>query len=523
MKNNYNERTRLREILSILRKHKIITGITPEKLRSVLEDLGPTYIKMGQIMSTQTDMLPHAFLKELEKLRTDVPPMSNEDLRFIIQETYKKDISELFDDFNYKSLGSASIAQVHSAKLKGSGTPVVLKIQRRDIYNRMEQDIKLMRRAAKMIQKVKKESIIDFETILDELWKTAQEEMNFLKEAENAVTFYKNHENISYATCPKVYTELSSEKILVMEYVEGFFIDNEEAMLKGGYDKKEIASKLAEDYITQVIDFGFFHADPHPGNIKIRNGQIVWIDLGMMGRLSPRDKGLIADLITSIAKHDTGKIKDIALTLGNPVKDIDHVRLYAEIDLFLNKYGTMDFGNMSLAGIVTELLEILKTHQIQIPSNISMLARGIMTLEGVVAFLNPELSIIDITANHIKNSKNPVDEFTKKLQKVIIELSGSMEKLALIPGFTIDILQMVAKGQAKINSELQISESAQSFIDKMLSRIIIGMIAVALIIGASLIALVDIQPVIFNLPLFTTLGYITAGILVISLFKGKCK
>ena len=165
MKSKYNERTRLREILSIIRKHNIITGITPEKLRSILEDLGPTYIKMGQIMSMQTDALPQAFLKELEKLRTDVPPMSDEDLCFIIQETYNKDISELFDDFSYKSLGSASIAQVHSAKLKKSGTQVVLKIQRRDIYKRMEQDIKLMRRVANMVQKVKKDTIIDFETI----------------------------------------------------------------------------------------------------------------------------------------------------------------------------------------------------------------------------------------------------------------------------------------------------------------------------------------------------------------------
>ncbi len=523
MKSKYNERTRLREILAIVRKHNIITGITPEKLRSVLEDLGPTYIKMGQIMSMQTDALPPAFLKELEKLRTDVPPMNDEDLRFIIQETYNKDISELFDDFSYKSLGSASIAQVHSAKLKESGTPVVLKIQRRDIYRRMEQDIKLMRRVANMVQKVKKETVIDFETILDELWRTAQEEMNFLKEAENAVTFYNNHKDVQYATCPKVYTELSSEKILVMEYVEGFFIDNEKAITEGGYDKKEIAAKLAEDYISQVIDYGFFHADPHPGNIKIRNGQIVWIDLGMMGTLSPRDRGLIADLITSVAKHDTSRIKDIALTLGNPSKDIDHVRLYSDIDLFLNKYGTMDLGNMSLASIVSELLEILRTHQIQVPSTISMLARGIMTLEGVIAFLNPDINVIDITATHIKNSKNPVEEFTKKIQKAVMELSGSLEKLALIPGFTIDILQMIAKGQVKVNSELQISENAQSFIDRMLSRIILALITVAIIIGSSLIAMVDVQPVIFNLPLFTTIGYIAAGFLTISLFRGKFK
>lgn len=520
---NYNERVRLREILGILKKHNILAGISPQKVRLILEELGPTYIKMGQIMSMQADTLPSEYLQELGKLRTDVPPMSNEDLLYIIEETYGKNINELFEDFDYQSLGSASIAQVHSAKLKSDGTKVVLKIQRRDIYKRMEQDIKLMRRAAKMVQKVRKESIIDFNNVIDELWKTAQEEMNFMKEAENADIFYENHSKVTYATCPKVYKELSSERILVMEHIDGFFIDNEAEMDNGGYDRIEIAEKLANDYITQVIDDGFFHADPHPGNIKILNGKIVWLDLGMMGRLTPRDKNLIADLIFAVARHDTSKIKDIALTLGTPLKNIDHVKLYSDIDLFLNKYGSMEFGNLSLASIVAELLDILNTHQIKVPANVSMLARGLMTLEGVLAFLNPSFNIIDIAANHIKHSKNTADEFVKKLQRMAVELEGSFEKVALIPGYTVDILKMVAKGQAKINSELQISDTAQSFIDRMLNRIIIGMIIVAIIIGSSLIALVDIQPVVFDLPLFTTIGYVIAAALSFSLFRGKYK
>ena len=191
--------------------------------------------------------------------------------------------------------------------------------------------------------------------------------------------------------------------------------------------------------------------------------------------------------------------------------------------MFLSKYGSMEFGNLSLASIVTELLDILNTHQIKVPANVSMLARGLVTLEGVLAFLNPNINIIDIAANHIKNSKDIADEFVKKLQRMAVELEGSFEKVALIPGYTVDILKMVAKGQAKINSELQISETAQSFIDRMLNRIIIGMIIVAVIVGSSLIALVDIQPVVFNLPLFTTIGYVIAAALSFSLFRGKYK
>lgn len=525
MKNKrYDEKARLREILSILRKNKIFSGgLTPEKVRKTLEDLGPTYIKIGQIMSMQADTIPHEFLKELEKLRTNVPPMSDEDLKFIIQESYHKDINELFDDFSEQSFGSASIAQVHSAKLKGTDTKVVLKIQRKDIYERMEQDIALMRKAAKMLRFVRKESIVDFDNIIDELWKTAQEEMNFLIEADNAIKFYNNHTDTPYATGPKIYQELTNEKILVMEYIDGFFINDLEKIEELGYDRKEIACKLAEDYITQIIDNGFFHADPHPGNIKIRDGQIVWIDLGMMGKLNARDKSLISGLVSAIAKHDTGKIEDIALTLGTAAKDINHSKLYADIDYFLNKYGTMELGNMSLAGIVSELLDILNNHKINVPANISMLGRGLMTIEGLLAFLYPEINILEITAQHINNHTDKKEEFKRKLKQTLIQLEGGMEKFSLIPGFTADILRMIAKGQLKMNSELQISESAQFFINRMLNRIIIGMIIVALIIGSSLIAMVKIQPVVAGLPVFTTSGYIVAAVLSFFLYKNRNK
>ena len=152
-----------------------------------------------------------------------------------------------------------------------------------------------------------------------------------------------------------------------------------------------------------------------------------------------------------------------------------------------------------------------------------MLARGLMTLEGVLAFLNPDINMVDITANHIKNKKKPMEEFVNKIQRVLIEIDGSMEKLALIPGFTVDILRMVAKGQIKVNSDIQITETTQVFIDRMLRKIILGMIIVAIIVGSSLIALVNIQPVIFKLPLFTSIGYIIAVILSFSLFRGKYK
>lgn len=515
----YNERARFREILSILKKHKIFHGINPEKVRLILEDLGPTYIKLGQIMSMRTDIIPLSFRKELEKLRTEVPPMNKDDLEDVICETYGKNIEEMFDNFSYSPLGSASIAQAHLAYLKGTDTPVILKIQRKGIYRRMEQDIALMKRAAKMVKIVKKDAVVDFDTIIDELWRTAQEEMDFHKEAENAIMFRNNLANTAYVSSPKIYEELTGSKILVMEFIDGFFINELDEMEAMGYDRKEIAFKLADNYITQVIDDGFFHADPHPGNIKIMDGKIVWLDLGMMGRLNPRDKQLLGDLVISVAKRDAGKIKDIALILGQSHKEIDHTRLYSDIDIFLNKYGSMDLGNMSLAGIVSELFDVLNEHHIIVPSNMSMLGRGLMTIEGLLAFLYPEINIIEIVTNHIKNNTDHLSGFSKKIKKVAMDLDGSAEKMAMLPGYAADILLMTAKGQLKSKFQIQIADNEKEFIIKILNRFIIGLIAAAIIIGSSIIVLSDMRHTTFGLPIFSIIGYCISAFLCFILFR----
>lgn len=235
---------RLKEILGVLKKHHITSGIQPEKLRQILEDLGPTYVKLGQIMSMRSDILPDSYCKELERLRTDVKPLPFDVIKSEIEKELGKPADVFFKEISPEPLGSASIAQVYLAVLS-NGEQVVIKVQRPQIHEIMEEDIKLMRRAVSLLKfTMGTGELIDFRTVIDELWKTSQEEMDFLKEAANCDTFFENQREIKYVTCPKVYHELTTSHIMVMDYIKGIQIDHIGELEEQGYDMTEAGSML---------------------------------------------------------------------------------------------------------------------------------------------------------------------------------------------------------------------------------------------------------------------------------------
>ena len=282
------DRSRLSEIMQVLRRYRITKGITPVKVREILEELGPTYVKLGQILSIRTDLISSEYCKELQKLRSQVSPMPYEEVRAVLCEAYKKDPEDVFASIVKTPIGSASIAQVHEAFLK-SGEHVVLKVQRRGIYGTMERDVAMMQRMLRFVPPALK-GLVDLERVISEFWSAAKEEMDFLREAANMETFSKNNENVVFVASPKLYRELTTAQVLVMEYIDGYSISDTHTLEQEGYDLVEIGEKLADNYVRQIMQDGFFHADPHPGNLRIRGGKIVWLDMGMMGRLTPRDK-----------------------------------------------------------------------------------------------------------------------------------------------------------------------------------------------------------------------------------------
>jgi len=274
-KNTLSSKKRLLQIISILKKHHLTKGIDPVKFRVILEDLGPTFVKIGQIMSSRQDMFSQRYCKELIKLRDNVAPLDIETVYNVIENEYGCNLNEIFSYFDPVPLGSASIAQVHRATLK-NGKDIVVKVQRPNIYETMEQDISLIRRAVKLL-KINEAlgSVVDLNIVLDEFWHTAKEEMDFLNEAKYARDFAHLNSDINCIATPFIETDFTTSKILVMEYIDGLQIDQTDLLIKNGYDCKEIAAKLAENYIKQIVDDGFFHADPHPGNLRIKDGKKI--------------------------------------------------------------------------------------------------------------------------------------------------------------------------------------------------------------------------------------------------------
>ena len=262
-----DNRSRMKEIREVLFRNHITRGVTPEKLRVILEELGPTYIKLGQIMSLHSDILPKAYCDELVKLNYDVTPMPFSEVEEVINRSYREDWHQYFKTIDQESLGSASIAQVHRAVLL-TGEEVVIKVQRKGIYDMMARDIGLLHRIVRLMPSVGGlKNVVDLGMILDEMWAVAQEEMDFLKEAANIEEFTRNNTGIAYVRVPHLYREYTTSRVLVMEYVGGCAINDREHLLSRGYDLEEVGRKLINNYVIQVMEDGFFHADPHPGNV----------------------------------------------------------------------------------------------------------------------------------------------------------------------------------------------------------------------------------------------------------------
>ena len=506
-------RTRLKEITSVLHKYGITRGITPQKLRMILEDLGPTYIKIGQIMSLHSDILPKRYCDELMCLRSEVTPMEFPEVKEVIEQAYGCPWNEIFAFISDTPLGSASIAQVHRAELL-SGEQVVIKVQRTGIYEIMARDIGLLRKAVKLMPPISLKGMADFDQVLDELWNVTREEMNFLTEASNMEEFARRNADVVYVRTPKLYQEYTTMHVLVMEYIEGPAIDDKEKLLAGRYDLEEIGIKLIDNYIKQVMEDGFFHADPHPGNVKIQDGKIVWIDMGMMGRLTERDKELIGKAIRGIAENDIGMIQEAVMALGEFKEKPDQSVLYEDISELMSKYGSLDMGEIDVAEVMMDLMEVMKENKIRMPHGLTMLARGLTNMEGVLADIAPQINMIEIASRHISESMWKDLDWKKELKHAGKNLYRSMHKAVEVPGLAADALHGLMKGQTRVNLDLHASNDLAQLLRRLVRNVVMGLWVMALLISSSIICTTNMSPKICGIPAIGAIGYLFAFAIV---------
>lgn len=505
---------RLRQILSILRRERLVQGLSPQKLRRILEQLGPTFVKIGQILSMREDLLPRAYCEELSLLRASVEPMPFELVRRMLEEELGPERLAQVAWIDPAPLGSASMAQAHRALLLPDRREVVLKVQRPGIEKTMGEDIGLLKRAAALMGVVPGiGETIDFPRVLEEMWRVTREELDFLIEASHLERFRQLHAGIAYTACPRVERAFTTARVLAMEYIDGIRIDEVDALTAAGYDMAEIGAKLAESYIKQVMDDAFFHADPHPGNLCIRGGQIVWMDMGMMGTLSRRDQALIKKAFMGVANHDVGAVKEVVLTLGAARAPVNHAQLYGDIDLLILRYAGLELKEMNLGAILQELLEMAQRHAIALPPGVSMLMRGLMTIEGLIERCAPETSFLMVAKAHLMDGWFAQLDPKAEAGKLLKGGFTSAARLLELPGKLSELTGMMIKGENKLNLELVGSEAPLKALDRMATRISLSLVAAALFIGSALLCFTPMEPRLLGVPALGLAG-MAAGLLL---------
>ena len=518
-----NNSKRLREIIGVLRKHHVVKNFNPVTLRFILEDLGPTFIKIGQIMSMRHDVLPKEYCLELEKLRSDVKQMSYEEALGVVEAELGTDIYKVFKEIDVKPLGSASIAQVHKALLL-NGKKVVIKIQRPGIDRILMEDIDLLRKAVFTFEKIKgNSSFIDLQGILTEMRNVTIEELDFLAEVNNLKEFYRLNKEINYIDCPKVFEEYTSSKIIVMEYIDGHPVDDIDTLIKQGNDMNEIGNKIAGNYVKQVIEDGFFHADPHPGNIQIKDGKIIWIDLGMVGKLTKRDIRLMKNAAIAFVNKDISSLENFIIAIGNYRRNLDYVKLYNDIDEMMMRYSDLDVSSMNMGKLFNEIMDIAKFHNISIQPNFTLLSRGILTIEGVIEKCSPDISLIKILSSEVSSGIFDNIDITNETKTVILNSLKSMKNSSEIINQSSELLKRTLKGQMKLNVSVKDSDDLIAKINGMVDKLVLALIFFALIIGTSIICLTDMKPQIFNIPLLGAIGFLISSILGIYLVYNIAK
>ena len=494
------EKTRGAEMISIFAAHNFYSnGFTPVELRTTLEDLGPTYVKIGQIMSSRPDMLPENYCKELEKLRQNVKPLEPEIARAVIEDETGKKIDEIFSEFKDEPLGSASIGQAHYGVLK-DGTQVVTKVQRPLIAEMMEKDFVLLKKLAGLVNIVtdvdEDDQVIDLVSVIDELEKVSMEELDFRVEAENTRFFKENCiEDEEVISCPTVIDELTTQRIFTMTYVDGCSVSHKDRLIEEGCNLEEIGSAIVNNYVHQILDVGTFHADPHQGNIMVSKGKPYWIDFGMIGRISAKEMDQVQAMILAVINNETDGLINVIMSMGATSSKTDRNKMTEDVEIFLSRFnGATSISDMDVSALLGDIMDLAGKHHIKLPGTYTMLARSVLAIEGVIEQLCPELNLMEILSNKLVDRVKKSFDLKQTLLDAGKGLLGIGKKAAELPGLAADALNSLAKGRMKINMELTGLDEPLEKIGEFTKNIVLAIIACVLFIGGCILSSVDIQP-----------------------------
>ena len=485
-----------------------------ERIRMAIEEMGPVHIKFGQMLSNRKDILPEEFIIELQKLQDNVE-VEKIDVRKKLDLELGIDVNDYFSEIEETPMASASIGQVFRAKLK-TGEKVVIKIQRENIRPVVEADLGIMKNLAKTLEKyydvLKRMNISE---IVESFEKMLNEELSLNNELNNMLRFANNFKNDSRIHVPVVYKTLSNDRILTMEMIEGFKITDAENIIKIGIETKKVARTGLDLYLTQFLKHGFFHADPHPGNIFIKeNGQIVFIDFGAMGRLYPNERELLINLIIYSLKKDVKKMIETIRELAVKFEVADERKFERELYGLIELVDENSLENIDVVTIFEKARKIFSNNQILLSEDIYLLVKGIGQIEGIGRHLDPTLNITKVMRPYMnkitKERMNPINIFKKGISKI----ETFSDNWLTLPTDMKILLEKIQNNELKHKHEIIGFDKFQ----KAFERLILAIIISSLFVGSSILALANIPPKIFGISGLGLLGFFISGIMGINLF-----
>ena len=506
---------RMNEIVRIMRQYKVLHGLTPEQAVEVLQALGPTYVKIGQLASNRSDLLPKAYCDAFEKLRDDANPMPFDVVIEQIDRAYGKSWHEVFASIDPVPLGAASIAQVHKATLL-DGTTVAVKVRRPGVAESMAEDIMLMKHLlalGEFASNSHRDILLSLEGFIEEIERTTASEVDFTSELHNLMRFHDELADEEGVTSPVAYPQYSCESVLVMEFVQGTEISHTQALREQGIDVSALARRVCQSYVTQVLDDGFFHADPHPGNILVRDGEVVWIDLGMVGTLTVSERMLVGKVFTAVATDNAYLLKEAVMGLVHVLRPVDHGALLEALSRLLAEYSTAEMKEINVGTVLTEVIEVLRGQNMMMTSSVTMLARGFVTIEGVIAQVAPDISVIEIVSKHVIAQQADPKFLATQLIDLATTSAASAEALAKLPTQLSNTLEMLDRGQIKVNGDIEVSSRILATAYASVGRISLALLSAGLFLGSSILCTTAMQPQLLGVPLLGVLGYVGAFVL----------
>jgi ubiquinone biosynthesis protein len=486
----------------------------PQRLRMALEELGPTYIKLGQVLSTRPDLIPVEFTDELSKLQDSVPPFPFADAEIIIQRELGAPSSDVFDHIDIEPAASASIGQVHRARLK-NGEEAAVKIQRPGIRAVIEVDLEIMLHLATLAERhVEELALHKPVTIVEEFARTLEKEIDFRIEADNIDRIAQGFLNDPTVYIPAVFREFSAAGILTTEYVEGIKISNIGELDAAGYDRRLLCSRGADIVLKQVFHNGFFHADPHPGNIFALPGNVICLlDFGMVGVVDRQTREMFVELVDSVVRRNESRAAQVLLQLTSWDQQPDLRQMERELSDFMGRHLYRPLKDIEVGKLLHDLLEIATRFRLRLPPDIFLMLKAISTVEAVGRMLDPEFDMIAKAAPFIEQVL--MGRFKpQRVAEDVGDLAARMLKfLHQFPKDLLDLAGLLRQQKLSLQIKHDGLEKVLATHDQISNRISFSIVIAALIVGSALIVISKTPPLFYGISLIGIIGFLAAALM----------